>query len=684
LARFTAIINLQINKKIMKKISFLGAVLLAGFSVSAQNFVSTTASNKNAIIEEYTGIKCTWCPAGHKIGNDLVKANPGRVVLVNIHTGGYATPSAGQPDFRTSEGDAIAGHSAVDIKGYPAGTVNRVKGSTPQGVGTASSRGTWAVDASTIMSQSSPVNIAVQASYDKAKNEVTAVVEVYYTGTQTVTSNMVSVAILENNIDGPQTGGSKYPEKVNPDGSYSHNHMLRTMLTPAFGEAVDTIASSSFWTKTYTWKVPTDLKGVPVKFWDLEVAAWVAEDQQTILTATDTKVTLPTSILSDLSATDKSTKPASQCDHDYTPSIEFENMEANVITSFDMSYSVNGGTPVVKSYAGSLAKNAKTTLIWPKVSLPAGSVNNIAYAGPTNINGGALIDVNGSNNKIASSQFVAVASNAIKSGLSEDFSNYSTGNLPTNWFNIVESGTGMVGRTFITSGFTAPNVSSRGNAIWFSTSFGASGDEVSVMIGELDGSAIKDIGVKFAYAAAALDANSNDKLELMVSNDCGKTWTTKWAKTGSELNYFGTNNQSIIAPAAEDNWNEATVNVDATGGVLVKFKVSTGRGNSLWLDDIQVFSTTSTGAELESVSKITTYPNPVNDNLSIDISSDEASSINVKIIDIMGKVIMDLGSKELQTGLNTISVNTSSLASGMYNVEVSSTEGSVVKRIIVE
>tara|TARA_B110000261_G_scaffold141402_1_gene162047 strand:- start:355 stop:867 length:513 start_codon:yes stop_codon:yes gene_type:complete len=170
----------------------------------------------------------------------------------------------------------------------------------------------------------------------------------------------------------------------------------------------------------------------------------------------------------------------------------------------------------------------------------------------------------------------------------------------------------------------------------------------------------------------------------MVSNDCGKTWTTKWAKTGSELNYFGTNNQSIIAPAAEDNWNEATVNVDATGGVLVKFKVSTGRGNSLWLDDIQVFSTTSTGAELESVSKITTYPNPVNDNLSIDISSDEASSINVKIIDIMGKVIMDLGSKELQTGLNTISVNTSSLASGMYNVEVSSTEGSVVKRIIVE
>ncbi len=70
--------------------------------------------------------------------------------------------------------------------------------------------------------------------------------------------------------------------------------------------------------------------------------------------------------------------------------------------------------------------------------------------------------------------------------------------------------------------------------------------------------------------------------------------------------------------------------------------------------------------------------------MSIDISSDDASSVNIKIIDITGKVIMDLGSKELQIGLNTVSINTSGLASGMYNLEVSSTEGSNVKRIIVE
>ena len=671
----------------MKKISFLGAVLLAGFSVSAQTFVSTKAANKNAIIEEYTGIKCVWCPAGHKIGNDLVKANPGRVVLVNIHTGGYATPSAGQPDFRTSEGDAIAGHSATDIKGYPAGSVNRSASSKPQGAGTASSRNIWAADANAIMNQASPVNVAVQASYDKTKNEVTAIVEVYYTDSQTVSSNMISVAVLESNISGPQTGGSSnYPEMMNADGTYNHNHMLRAMLTPTFGETISKIDSGAFWTKTYTWSVPANLKGVPVKFWNLDIAAWVAEGQQKIITAFDTKVTLPPGIVANLSAVDMSTKPASNCDHDYSPIVEVANVETKTITSFDMTYSVNGGTPVVKSYTGSLAKGAKTTVTWPKVTLPAGSINKITYAGPININGGSLIDIDGSNNSIPASTFIAVAEKAIKSGLKQDFESISNINsLPANWFNYIEKGGNkMNGRTYVGDGFTAPNKSARGKATWFSVSYGGAGDEVSLMIGEVDGGAIKDAGVKFGYAYAALNASSSDKLELMVSNDCGNTWTTKWSKTGTELNPFGTSSTNILVPTLEANWNDAYVNLGMTGDLMVKFKVTTNRGNSLWLDDIQIMSTTSTGAQLTSVSKIVTYPNPVNDNLSIDISSDDASSVNIKIIDITGKVIMDLGSKELQIGLNTVSINTSGLASGMYNLEVSSTEGSNVKRIIVE
>ena len=58
----------------------------------AQTFVSTIAENKNVVLEEFTGISCTYCPDGHRIAKDIFNQNPNDVVLINIHTGSFATP----------------------------------------------------------------------------------------------------------------------------------------------------------------------------------------------------------------------------------------------------------------------------------------------------------------------------------------------------------------------------------------------------------------------------------------------------------------------------------------------------------------------------------------------------------------------------------------------------------------
>ena len=84
----------------------------------AQNWVSTSPQNKKVVLEEFTGIKCSYCPDGHKRANELKAANEGNVFLVNIHSGGYATPGAGEPDMRTPEGDII--DKASGLNGYPA------------------------------------------------------------------------------------------------------------------------------------------------------------------------------------------------------------------------------------------------------------------------------------------------------------------------------------------------------------------------------------------------------------------------------------------------------------------------------------------------------------------------------------------------------------------------------------
>jgi hypothetical protein len=42
----------------------------------AQTIVSTSPENKKIILEEYTGIHCTYCPDGHEIAQSLKDANP--------------------------------------------------------------------------------------------------------------------------------------------------------------------------------------------------------------------------------------------------------------------------------------------------------------------------------------------------------------------------------------------------------------------------------------------------------------------------------------------------------------------------------------------------------------------------------------------------------------------------------
>ena len=67
----------------MKKTFTFLVVLGLAFSASAQTIVSTTAQNKKVVLEEFTGIHCTFCPDGHKRANELKAANAGNVFLVN-------------------------------------------------------------------------------------------------------------------------------------------------------------------------------------------------------------------------------------------------------------------------------------------------------------------------------------------------------------------------------------------------------------------------------------------------------------------------------------------------------------------------------------------------------------------------------------------------------------------------
>ena len=257
----------------------------------AQLPVSQTPENKNVVLEEYTGIYCTFCPDGHRIANQYKSANPGDVVLINIHSGSFASPSGNDPDFRTTQGTLIA--SAAGIVGYPAGSINRrYFQQFSQGGGTAMSRGNWVTAGNVILGEASYVNIAMDATYDIATDKIHADVEMYLTGSLPSGSSLsLVVALLQNNVEGPQVGSGSNPSQVLPNGNYNHSHMFRDLLsTSRFGDNIDFSAGPKA-SMSYTYDVPATIGDVATVPADMEVVAYLLEvPSYEIITGCDTEM----------------------------------------------------------------------------------------------------------------------------------------------------------------------------------------------------------------------------------------------------------------------------------------------------------------------------------------------------------------------------------------------------------
>jgi len=282
----------------MKRIFTLTLLILAGFlTVQAQTLVTTQPLNKNVILEEYTGIHCQYCPEGHAISAAILANNPGRAAVIAIHQGSFASPSAGEPDYRTPFGDALAGQTA--LTGYPSGTVNRHVFS---GTTTALGRGDWTASSNIIMQQPSPVNVGVETTLDTNTRELTVHVELYYTANSAASTNYINVALIQNHIFGPQTGGGA-------GNNYEHMEMLRYLITGQWGDAVATTTQGSLVDRTYTYTIPAAYNNIPCVLKNCEVVAYVAESHQEILSGDVVPAIDGTNLyIGDISTTDSTMK----------------------------------------------------------------------------------------------------------------------------------------------------------------------------------------------------------------------------------------------------------------------------------------------------------------------------------------------------------------------------------------
>lgn len=354
-------------RNLITKFMLLGFMPLAAYG---QTIVSTTPENKKAILEEFTGIYCVYCPDGHAIAQQILTQNPGNAFVINIHEGGFAVPSGGDPDFRTAFGTAIAGQSG--LTGYPSATVNRhvFPGKGMSSGSTAMGRNWWKTTTNEILAMPSYLNMAVEASIDIDTRVMTVHVEGYYTGNSPQSTNLLNVALLQNNTKGPQTGGGQ-------GNNYNHMHRLVHMITGQWGEEITTTTQGSFIDKTYTYTIPADFRGVPAILPDMEIVVFMTETHQEIISGNGAFPSLiGLEYQNDATVKNIFDLPIT-CGNSVGPVIEIENRGENPLTNLAIEYSINGGTVQTYNWTGNITSLRSETIELPSITFAKQAVNNL-------------------------------------------------------------------------------------------------------------------------------------------------------------------------------------------------------------------------------------------------------------------------------------------------------------------
>ena len=367
----------------MKKFTLaLMALLSLTFATKAQQYVSTEPANRNVILEEFTGRGCQYCPDGHRIANEIMAANPGRVWAINVHAGSYALTN--YPNFNTPESTAILG--GFSVSGFPAGVVNR---STAAG----QSRSAWNGLTNTQLNQAAECNVAGFARINSDTRVATITVEVYYTGNSTADENYLTVAMLQDSILGSQSGGSTWNPTQMIGGQYVHMHVLRSTVTSTWGDAITPTTAGTLITKTFEYQIPEvigDPNGAEVKIDNIFFLAWVSERYQ----GTPTRPILTGCKLAQSVVTEEPIYPKvsnvaqavkASCDNVKTFNFKLTNIGQNTLNSIKFNANVENINTEFE-WTGELVSGDNTNLSFD-MELPFGTYNGTLYI--TEVNGQA-------------------------------------------------------------------------------------------------------------------------------------------------------------------------------------------------------------------------------------------------------------------------------------------------------
>lgn len=184
--------------------------------------------------------------------------------------------------------------------------------------------------------------------------------------------------------------------------------------------------------------------------------------------------------------------------------------------------------------------------------------------------------------------------------------------------------------------------------------------------------------ITFWYAHAPRISDSQERLRVYVSKDCGETWQLRFNKSGGTLHTTTATHTGTFVPNANE-WAQGSLTLPSYQGephVLVKFEATSDQEHALYIDDINIVPEMVGVNELLPADLVSFYPNPTNDRFFIE---SQLENTLYSVYDLTGKLMIQ---KQLP-GLGRHSVDVNGFSEGIYTLVLSDGTSQRVEKLVI-
>jgi hypothetical protein len=360
------------------------------------------------------------------------------------------------------------------------------------------------------------------------------------------------------------------------------------------------------------------------------------------------------------------------CSQTFTPVITLRNRGAQTLTSVTIKTSLDGGAvSSTTTWSGSLASLTETAVTLKPLTVATEGIHvlTVIISSPN-----GTTDENTTNDTITLTfQYYQPVSPPITAGFE------STAYPPVGW-DVINPDRGITWERTLLAART-------GNAAVVIRNFDnkANGQKDYIRLPLMDITNADSAFMTFQVAAAVITNPKTagapfDTLEVLLSRDCGATFTSIYKKWGSELITDTAAVTTAFVPTSE-KWRKDSVNLTPYingGQILLAFANTNQHQNNIYLDDISVYSI-SISANVKTKGFMIT-PNPTSGRVAVQFYPNPAVVKGINIFSSTGQKVASHVVNGASSG--TYGFDLSKMASGVYIVQVVLGDGVITQKII--